>query len=317
MKIIILDGFTANPGDLDWQRLDRLGELTVYERTPPEEVISRCQGAEVIFTNKTPLSSESLSCLSSLKFIGILATGYNIVDIDCATRQGITVCTVPSYSTMSVSQTVFALILDITNNVAHYTRDIKHGKWCECEDFCYSDTPLIELSGKQLGIIGYGNIGHQVARIGMAFGMNVMAYTSRPQKEISPVVKTDDINTLFSTSDIISLHCPLTEDTYHIVNEERLAKMKPTAILINTSRGPLVDDRALADALRNGIIAGAGVDVLDKEPPRIDNPLLSAPNIRITPHISWATYEARKRLIDIAVENLECYLAGSPQNVVN
>ena len=316
MKIVILDGFTANPGDLEWKRLECLGDLKVYDRTSPDEVIDRCQGAEIVFTNKTTISAETLTALPDLRFIGVLATGYNVVDIDKARELDITVCNVPSYSTMSVAQNVFALILDITNSVAHYSSEIKVGKWSECEDFCYTDTPLIELAGKQIGIVGYGNIGSQVAKIALAFGMNVVAFTSKPQDKIGPVVKTD-LDTLFSTSDIITLHCPLTDDTFHLVNEERLKEMKPSAILINTGRGPLVDETALASALKNGEIAAAGVDVLSQEPPRFDNPLLTAPNIRIMPHISWATKEARKRLIDISVENLESFLTGSPQNVVN
>lgn len=316
MKIVILDGFTANPGDLEWKRLESLGNLKVYDRTSPDEVVDRCQGAEIVFTNKTPITSETLTALPDLRFIGVLATGYNVVDIDKARELDITVCNVPSYSTMSVAQNVFALILDITNSVAHYSAEIKEGKWSECEDFCYTDTPLIELAGKQIGIVGYGNIGSQVAKIALAFGMNVVAFTSKPQDKIGPVVKTD-MDTLFSTSDIITLHCPLTDDTFHLVNEEKLKEMKPSAILINTGRGPLVDETALASALKNGEIAAAGVDVLSQEPPRFDNPLLTAPNISITPHISWATKEARKRLIDISVENLESFLSGSPQNVVN
>lgn len=316
MKIIILDGFTANPGDLEWKRLESLGNLTVFDRTSPGQVILRCHGAEIVFTNKTPMTAETLRQLPDLKFIGVLATGYNVVDVDCASKLGITVCNVPSYSTMSVAQNVFALILDITNSVAHYTSEVKAGKWSACEDFCYTDTPLMELAGKRLGIIGFGNIGKQVASIGMAFGMTVAAYTSKSQETIGPVIKAD-LDTLFATSDIISLHCPLTDETRHLINSERLAMMKPTSILINTGRGPLVDEEALANALKNHQIAAAGVDVLTDEPPQKDNPLLAAPNIRITPHISWATFEARKRLLDISVQNLECFLSGSPQNVVN
>ena len=316
MKIVILDGFTANPGDLEWKCLEKLGNLIVYDRTSPSEVVARCEGAEIVFTNKTPLSAESLEALPTLRFIGVLATGYNIVDVVKATEMGITVCNVPAYSTMSVAQNVFALILDITNSVGHYTQEVKSGKWSSCEDFCYTNTPLVELAGKQLGIIGYGNIGKRVAQIAISFGMTVGAYTSKSEDEIAPVMKMD-LDALFSSSDIISLHCPLTAETTHLINSERLKMMKPTSILINTGRGSLVDERALADALRKGEIAAAGVDVLSQEPPRPDNPLLSAPNIRITPHISWATLEARRRLLDISIQNLECYLAGSPQNVVN
>lgn len=316
MKIVILDGFTANPGDLEWERLGKLGELTVYDRTPETEVVKRCEGAEIVFTNKTPVSGDSMKCLPDLKFIGVLATGYNVVDIKTASELGVTVCNVPSYSTMSVAQNVFALILDITNNVAHYTTEVLKGRWSSCEDFSFTDTTLVELAGKQLGIVGYGSIGRQVGAIAQAFGMNVAAFTSKSQAEISPVMKLD-LDTLFSSSDVVSLHCPLTDDTFHIVNRERLALMKPSAILINTGRGPLVDEKALADALKEGRIAAAGVDVLSQEPPRQDNPLFQTPNIRITPHISWATKEARERLLDISVANLEAYMAGHPQNVVN
>lgn len=316
MNIVILDGFAANPGDLEWESLEQLGSLAVYERTAENEVISRCKGAEIVFTNKTPLSEQTLRSLPGLKYIGVLATGYNVVDVQTADELGITVCNVPSYSTMSVAQNVFAHILDITNSVAHYTEEVKKGKWSNCKDFCFTDTVLTELSGKQLGIIGYGAIGEQVAKIGMAFGMNVVAYTSRSAESIAPVLKVN-LDTLFKTSDVVSLHCPLTENTYHIVNREKLDMMKKSSILINTGRGPLVDEQALYEALRDGKIAAAGVDVLSVEPPTHENPLLKAPNIRITPHISWATVEARKRLLDISVENLRAFLAGEPINVVH
>lgn len=316
MKIVILDGFTANPGDLDWKRLESMGELTVYDRTPSKEVVERCRNAQAVFTNKTPITREDMSSLPELRFIGVLATGYNVVDVKKARELGITVCNVPSYSTMSVAQNVFALLLDITNSVAHYTREVKEGKWSECEDFCYTDTPLIELAGKQFGIVGYGAIGRQVAKIASAFGMTVCAFTSKNEEEILPVIKMD-IDRLFATSDVVSLHCPLTEQTTNIVNKSRLAIMKPGAILINTGRGPLVDEYALAEALRQGKIAAAGLDVLSQEPPEPGNKLLSASNVRITPHISWATKEARTRLINVSIENLKAFLAGKPQNVVS
>lgn len=315
INIVILDGFTANPGDLDWKRLEKLGNLTVYDRTPEDQIITRCENAEIILTNKTPLSQETLSRLSKVKFIGVLATGYNVVDVNYAHQKHITVCNVPSYSTMSVAQNVFALILDITNNVAHYSKEVKSGRWANCDDFCFTDMPLIELAGKQIGIVGYGAIGKQVASIALAFGMKVAVFTSKTQKEVEPAQKMS-LDGLFSSSDVISLHCPLNESTYHLVDERRLSLMKPDVILINTGRGQLVDEEALANALTSGKIAAAGVDVLSKEPPSEDNPLLNAPNIRITPHISWATQEARKRLIDITVENIEAYLADKPQNTV-
>lgn len=316
MNIVILDGFTANPGDLEWKRLEHLGNLTVYPRTKEDEIIERCANAEIVFTNKTPLSAKTLWKLPHLQFIGVLATGYNIVDTKEASILGITVCNVPAYSTMSVAQNVFALLLEITNRVAHYTEEVKSGKWSECEDFSFTDTRLSELSGKRFGIIGYGAIGERVAKIASAFGMDVAAYTSRSREDISPTEKVD-LDTLFASSDVVSLHCPLTDQTYHMVNSERLRLMKSSAILINTGRGPLVDEKALAEALEKGQIAAAGVDVLSQEPPEAENPLLSAPNIFITPHISWATFEARKRLIDISIDNLEAFLANKPINVVN
>ena len=316
MNIVILDGFTANPGDLEWNKLASLGDLNVYDRTPVKDIVSRCREAEIVFTNKTPLSAESLRLLPKLRFIGVLATGFNIVDVEEARKLGITVSNVPSYSTMSVAQNVFALLLDITNNVAHYTKEVKSGRWSSCEDFCFTDTHLIELAGKQLGIIGYGSIGQRVAAIARAFGMTAAAASSKSEEELAPTVKMP-VDKLFTTSDVITLHCPLTPETKHIVNRGTLKLMKPTGIIINTGRGPLVDEYALAEALNEGRIAGAGLDVLSQEPPEIDNPLLSAVNCRITPHISWATKEARKRLLDISVENLECFLAGKPQNVVN
>lgn len=315
MKIVILDGFTANPGDLDWQRLESLGTLVVYDRTAESEVAERCAGAEIVLTNKTPLKSDVLAELPSLRYIGVLATGYNVVNVETAAKLGITVCNVPAYSTMSVAQNVFALILDITNCVAHYTEEVKSGKWSHCEDFSFVDTNLIELAGKQMGVVGFGAIGSSVAKIAEAFGMKVVAFTSRDENEIFPVAKMD-LDELFRTSDIVSLHCPLTDKTYNLVDERRLSLMKKSAILINTGRGPLVDENALAEALNSGKIAAAGVDVLSQEPPAQDNPLLSAVNIRITPHISWASKEARKRLLDISVENIEAFLAGRPQNVV-
>lgn len=316
MNIVILDGFTANPGDLEWDNLEKIGHLTVYERTKVSEVVGRCKNAEIVFTNKTPISDVDLESLPKLRYIGVLATGYNVVNTEKARELGITVCNVPSYSTMSVAQNVFALILDITNSVSHYTVEVKQGKWSECEDFCFTDTPLSELAGKQMGIIGYGSIGRQVGNISMAFGMNVAVYTSKTAEEVSPAIKLD-LDELFRTSDVVSLHCPLNKDTFQIVNEERLSLMKPTSILINTGRGPLVDEAALARALKQGTIQGAGIDVLSQEPPKADNPLLYAPNIRITPHISWATREARTRLLEISIDNLKSFLAGKPVNVVN
>lgn len=316
MRIVILDGFTTNPGDLGWQRLEKLGDLTVYERTSSNEVLDRCKEADIVFTNKTPLDSSVLRQLSKLRFIGVLATGYNVADVEVAAELGITVCNVPSYSTMSVAQNVFALILEITNSVSHYDHEVKSGCWSRCEDFSFTNTKLVELAGKQMGIIGFGAIGSQVAKIAAAFGMTVVAHTSRPAEDILPVQKLS-LRELMSTSDVVSLHCPLTEKTHHIINSESLSWMKPDSILINTGRGPLVDEEALALALIDEKIRAAGVDVLSEEPPRSYNPLLKLSNCFITPHISWATMEARKRLIDISVQNLEAFLSGKPQNVVS
>lgn len=315
MKIVILDGFTANPGDLEWHRLSDIGTLTVYERTLPENVVDRCEEAEIVLTNKTVISGDTLRKLPNLKYIGVLATGYNVVDIATAESLGIIVTNVPSYSTMSVAQNVFALILEITNSVGHYTEEVKKGRWSESKDFCFTDTFLSELSGKQMGIVGYGAIGSKVALIAAAFGMTVAAYTSKSEHQIAPVLKME-LDDLFKTSDIISLHCPLTNKTRHLVNRERIAIMKKSAILINTGRGPLIDEKALAEALREKRIFAAGVDVLTQEPPEKDNPLIKAPHIFITPHISWATFEARKRLLAVAIENVECFVAGKPRNVV-
>lgn len=316
MKIVILDGFTANPGDLEWKKLEKLGDLTVYPRTIPSEVVERMKGAEIVFTNKTVINRETIEQMDNLKFIGVLATGYNVVDTDACRRHGVTVCNVPSYSTMSVAQNVFALLLDITNSVGHYTQDIKEKKtWSRCGDFAYTDTKLMELAGKRFGIVGYGAIGRQVGVIARAFGMVVCAFSSKSQEELGDVIKMS-LDELFRECDIISLHCPLTPETRNLVDSKRLAMMKRCAIIINTGRGPLVDEKALADALNEGTIAAAGVDVLSQEPPSEDNPLLRAKNCHITPHISWATKEARVRLLDISIENLKCFLSGEPQNVI-
>lgn len=316
MKIVILDGFTANPGDLEWSRLEMIGELTVYKRTSPDEVVMRCNDADVVFTNKTVISGDMMARLPNLKYIGVLATGYNVVDIEFARNLGIFVTNVPSYSTMSVAQNVFALLLEITNSVGHYTREVRKGRWTESDDFCFIDTKLRELADKQLGIIGFGAIGQRVAKIGEAFGMKTATFTSKSENEVSPTRKMK-LDEIFATSDIITLHCPLTENTFQLVDGEKLSLMKPSAILINTGRGLLVDEDALANALNEGRIAAAGLDVLSQEPPEVNNPLFRAKNIYLTPHISWATVEARQRLIEIAVSNLEAFISGAPVNVVN
>ena len=317
MKIVVLDGYALNPGDLSWEGLKQLGEVTVYDRTRPEDVVSRAEGAEIILTNKTVIDKDKIKNLPDLKYIGVLATGYNVVDTGMARERGIVVTNIPAYSTASVAQMVFALLLAITNGVEHYTAENRSGRWSRSADFCYWDSPLIELAGKRFGIVGFGNIGSSVAKIAMAFGMKVMALTSKPAEALPQgVEKAGSLDALLSESDVVSLHCPLTDKTRNMINAESLSKMKPTAILINTGRGPLVDEKALADALNAGKLRGAGVDVLSTEPPLADNPLLSARNCFVTPHIAWATVEARRRLMDIAVSNVASFLAWEPQNVV-
>ncbi|MBE6286897.1 MAG: D-2-hydroxyacid dehydrogenase [Mediterranea massiliensis] len=317
MKIVVLDGYTANPGDLSWKNLEALGECTIYQRTSPEELITRAAEADIVLTNKVVIDEKAMDALPNIKYIGVLATGYNVVDINAAKERGIVVTNIPAYSTDSVAQMVFAHILNITQQVEHYSNEVRAGEWSRCSDFSYTNTPLIELRGKRIGIIGLGHTGYTTARIAIGFGMDVYAYTSKSHFQLPPEIKKLPMDELFSTCDIISLHCPLTESTYHLVNAERLKSMKPTAILINTGRGPLIDENALANALNNNEIYAAGVDVLSQEPPSTDNPLLSARNCFITPHIAWATAEARERLLQIAVENVHAFLNGKPINVVN
>lgn len=317
MKIVVLDGYGLNPGDLSWEWLEKYGEPTVYDRTFPGEILSRASDADILFTNKVALDRETLAALPSLKYVGVLATGYNIVDIEAAAQYGITVTNIPSYSTMSVAQMVFALLFAVTNRVEHYAVENRGGRWSGNPDFCYWDYPLTELAGKKFGIVGLGHIGKAVAGIASAFGMEVIAYTSKSQDELPKGVRKVSLDELFCKSDVLSLHCPLTPETNHLVNVDRLKCMKSTAILINTGRGPLIEESAVADALRNGRIAGFGADVLSVEPPAADNPLLSAPNAFVTPHIAWATVEARKRLMDICEKNLAAYLSGAPVNVVS
>lgn len=318
MKIVVLDGYGMNPGDLSWAELEKLGEVTIYERTSPEELLARAYEAEILLTNKTVIDSEAISQLPKLKYIGVLATGYNVVDIVAAKSRGITVTNIPAYSTDSVAQTVFALLLSITTEVEHYTSDNRAGRWSRNADFCYWDSPLIELAGKSFGIVGLGHIGSKVAGIANAFGMNVIALTSKNKDELpSGINKAENLVALLRESDVVSLHCPLTESTRHMIDANTLSEMKPSAILINTGRGQLVDEKALADALNKGALRGAGVDVLSCEPPELDNPLLYARNCYVTPHIGWATVESRQRLMNIAVENVANYIDGIPTNVVN
>ena len=314
MKIVILDGFTTNGGDLSWNSISELGDLTVYDRTAPGEVIDRCLGAEAVLTNKVIITDEVMQALPQLKYIGVMATGYNVVDIDAARRRGIVVTNVPAYSTPSVAQMVFAHLLNITNQVALHDRQVHEGRWAGNQDFCFYSAPLIELAGKQMGIVGLGQTGSAVAKIALALGMRVMAFTSKSQESLPEGIIKGSLDEMFATSDVVSLHCPLTPDTKHIVNAARLATMKPSAIVINTGRGPLVNEQDLADALNNGTIAAAAVDVLSTEPPTADNPLLAARNCHITPHIAWASQAARARLIDTLTSNLKGYISG---NVVN
>ena len=317
MKIVILDGYAANPGDLSWDEMKQLGECTIYDRTSPAEVLERAQGAEVLLTNKTVLDAETINALPSLRYIGVLATGYNIVDTEAARARGVIVTNIPAYSTDSVAQMVFAHLLNICQQVQHHSEEVRRGRWAANPDFCFWDTPLIELSGKKIGLVGLGHTGMKTARIAIAFGMEVYAYTSKSHFQLPPEIKKMELDELFAECDIISLHCPLTEQTREMVNARRLSLMKPTAILINTGRGPLINEQDLADALNNGRIYAAGVDVLSQEPPRADNPLLTARNCYITPHIAWASTAARQRLMQIALDNLKAYQEGKPINVVN
>lgn len=316
MKIIVLDGYGLNPGDLNWEGFETLGELTVYDRTLPSELMQRAAGAEVLITNKTLITAENMADLPELKYIGVLATGYNVVDIDAAKARGIVVTNIPAYSTASVAQMVFAHILNITQRVGYYADENKQGRWTKNADFCYWDTQLVELQGKKMGIVGFGNIGQATARIAQAFGMEVCVYSSKPQFVLPSGIKKMDLDELFAECDVISLHCPLTPDTKEMVNAERLSKMKSNAILINTGRGPLINEQDLANALNEGRIAAAGLDVLSVEPSVEGNPLLTARNCFITPHIAWATLEARTRLMEIAVQNLKSYLNGQIINNV-
>ena len=316
MKIVVLVGFTANPGDLSWQALEALGELTVYDRTKPEQIITRAAEATVVLTNKVILGRAEISQLPYLRYIGVLATGYNVVDLQAASERGVMVTNVPAYSTESVAQMVFAHLLTITNRTEHYAQQNRQGRWSENPDFCYWDTPLTELAGKTFGIVGLGNIGRRVAQIALAFGMQVKAITSKPADSLPAGIQKADLDELLSTSDVLSLHCPLTESNHHLINNKTLSQMKPSAILINTGRGPLVDDEAVTTALEQGTIGAYCADVLTTEPPKADNPLLQQPKAFITPHIAWATKEARSRLLQVAIDNVRSFLNGHPQNVV-
>lgn len=319
MKIVNLDGITTNPGDLSWDGISRFGDYTVYDRTSPEQIVDRAKGANILIVNKTVITKDILDSLApELEYIGLQSTGYNVVDCEHARKLGITVCNIPSYSTNAVAQLVFAFILQITNEVTLHSNAVMNGEWCSCPDFCFWKKPLTELAGKTIGIIGFGAIGRKVAKLADAFDMNILAYAPRPKdKGDLKSVEFVAIDELLKNSDIITCHCPLTAETTGLINAENISKMKKTAIFINTSRGPVVDEYALADALNNGNIAAAGLDVLETEPAKKENPLLNAKNCYITPHIAWAAKETRARLIKILEENIEAYLNDRPQNVVN
>lgn len=317
LKIVVLDGYTLNPGDLSWKDLEALGTVKIYDRTRPGEVVERATGAQVVLTNKTVLDGEALSQLPDLKYIGVLATGYNVINLEAARRQGITVTNIPAYSTDSVAQMVFAHLLNITQRVGHYAEEVASGHWTKQADFSYWNTPLVELAGKTLGVIGLGHTGMATARIALAFGMQVLAYTSKSAAELpAGIRKADSLEQVFSDSNVVSLHCPLTETTKNLVNLERLKLMKREAVLINTGRGGLVNETDLAEALEKGLLAAAGVDVLSSEPPVPGHPLVGVKNCFITPHIAWATFEARQRLMGQAVRNIEAFLSGQPINTV-
>ena len=318
MKIVVLDGYPLNPGDVSWKQVEQLGEVVVFDRTSPAQIVPRAAGADIVLTNKVPLDGGTLKQLPDLKYIGVMATGFNIIDLRVASEQGIVVTNVPTYSTRSVAQFTFALILELCHHVQYHSDSARGGRWASVSDFSYWDFPLMELAGKTFGIVGFGTIGRRAGELALAFGMKVLA-SSRSRKDglenaASSWADTDDI---FRQSDIVSLHCPLTPETAGLVNRKRLDTMKPTALLINTSRGGLVVEEDLAEALNNGRIAGAGLDVLSEEPPRMDNPLLHASNCLVTPHIAWATHEARSRLMGTVARNIMQFIAGTPENVVN
>lgn len=317
MKIVVLDGYTLNPGDLTWEGLAKLGELIIYDRTPEDKVIERIGDAEIIFINKVKITREILE-QTSIKYIGVLATGYNVVDVDAAKEKGIPVSNIPTYGTTAVAQMVFAHLLEICHHVGSHDAAVKNGQWTKQTDFCFWNHPLIELAGKTMGIIGYGRIGQATGLLAQAFGMKVLAYNQHPDKSLeSDTLKFVELDELFAKSDVISLHCPLLDSTKGIINRNSIANMKDGVIIINTSRGPLIVEEDLAEALNSGKVYAAGVDVVSIEPIKADNPLLGAKNIFITPHIAWAPIESRERLMNIAVNNLATFIEGTPENIVN
>ena len=320
MKIVVLDGYTENPGDLSWGELEKLGQVTVYDRsslTDEAEAIERIDDAQIVYTNKTPVTKKVIDACPNIKMISVLATGYNVVDYEYAKEKGIPVTNVPAYGTASVSQFAIALLLEICHHIGHHNKTVHDGRWENCDDWCYWDYPLIELAGKTMGIIGFGRIGQSTGRIAKAMGMKVIAFDNMPNDAGREIAEYVELDTLLSTSDVIALHCPLFPSTQGIINKENIAKMKDGVILLNNSRGPLVVEEDLADALNSGKIAAAGLDVVSTEPIRGDNPLLKAKNCIITPHISWAPKESRQRIMDCAVQNAKAFLAGAPVNVVN
>ncbi len=318
MKIVVLDGYTLNPGDISWEGLEALGEVTVYDRTKPEEVVERIGDAEVVYTNKTPITRDTLNQCGNIRFIGVLATGYNIIDIEAAKEKGIPVSNIPTYGTAAVSQFAIALLLELCHHIGEHSDAVKNGEWTSNPDWCFWKYPLVELAGKTMGIVGFGRIGQDTGKIAQALGMKVLAFDAykRPELE-SETCRYADLDTLLAESDVISLHCPLFPDTEGIINKDTIAKMKTGVMIINDSRGPLIVEEDLRDALNSGKVAGAALDVVSTEPIKMDNPLLSAKNVILTPHIAWAPKESRQRLMDIAVENLQCFVDGAPQNVVN
>lgn len=317
MKIVVLDGFAENPGDLSWEGLEKLGELTVYDRTAAEDIVSRIGDAEVVFTNKTPLTEATFAACPNIRLVSVLATGYNIVDCAAARKRGIPVCNVPGYSTAAVAQFTFSLLLELCHHVGHHSEAVHAGRWTSNADFCFWDYPLVELAGKTLGIIGFGSIGKAVGRIAKAMGMRVLATGSRPTEEGRRIAEYVELDTVLTQSDVISLHCPLFPETTGIINKASIAKMKDGAMLINTSRGGVLVEADVAEALNTGKLAGAAMDVVSVEPISAENPLLTAKNCILTPHIAWAPKEARQRIMDMSVENVEAFLKGDPVHVVN
>jgi glycerate dehydrogenase len=317
MKIVVLDGYTENPGDLSWEELGKLGELTVYDRTAEDQILSRIGDAEIVITNKTPLTRATMDACPNMRYIAVLATGYNVVDVAAAKEKGIPVSNVPTYGTASVGQFAIAMLLEICHHVAHHSQTVFEGKWNSCADWCYWDYPLIELDGKTMGIIGFGRIGQTTGKIAKAMGMEILAYDSFPSESGKAIAEYVDLDTLLTQSDVVALHCPLFPETQGIINKDNIAKMKDGVIILNNSRGPLIVEQDLADALNSGKVAAAGLDVVSTEPICGNNPLLQAKNCIITPHISWAPKESRQRIMDCVVDNTVAFLAGTPVNVVN